>query len=73
MGVSLLDIINNKLVRDNFSFVWNFSNWLWDNYLRSPARIVWQIWVEFFWEPFMGAMNKIREGKSSIGDEQKSY
>lgn len=64
MGVSLLDVINNKLVRDNFSFVWNFSDWLWDNYLQGPVRIAWRLWVEFLWEPFTGAMNKIREGKS---------
>ena len=66
MGVSLLDIINDKLVRDNFSFVWNFSNWLWDNYLQSPVKIAWRLWVELLWEPFVGAMDKIKEGEKAF-------
>lgn len=73
MGVSLLDIINDKLVRDNFSFVWNFSNWLWNNYLHSPVKIAWRLWVELLWEPFVGAMNKIREGESPNLGEHESF
>lgn len=64
LGVSLLDIVNDKTVKENFGFVWNFSKWMWDNYLHNPVRIAWQLWVEILWEPFVESMNKIREGES---------
>ncbi len=70
MGVRLLDVVNNKIVKDNFSFAWNFSNWMWDNYLHNPVKIAWQLWVDILWKPFVGAMEKIKSGQSAIPGTQ---
>jgi len=64
LGVSLLDVVNDENVRANFGFVWNFSTWMWDNYLHNPVQIAWQLWVEILWNPFVDSMKRIQQGES---------
>lgn len=69
LGVSLGALFENKILRDNFNFVWKSSANIWNNYLAVPAKIAWRIWVKYVWEPFVGAMNKVREGENPIPKE----
>jgi hypothetical protein len=64
LGVNLKDVAGNPLVKGNFSYVYNFSTWLWDNYLHDPVRIAFRVWVDVLWKPFVGAMDNIGKGKS---------
>jgi len=52
LGISLSSIFNNGLIRDNFSFVWRWSDYVWENYLKIPAKFIWNLFVDFIWEPF---------------------
>lgn len=64
LGVNLKDVAGNPLVQGNFSYVYNFSNWLWSNYLHDPVRIAFNVWVDVLWKPFVGAMQNIGKGQS---------
>lgn len=64
MGVSLKDVFGNQLVKGNFSYVYNFSNWLWENYLHDPVRIAFRVWVDVLWKPFVSAMDHIGKGQT---------
>ena len=69
LGVSLGALFENKTLKDNFKFVWKSSVDIWNNYLAVPARLAWRVWVKYVWEPFTGAMDKIREGKNPMPEE----
>lgn len=65
-GVSLSNVFGNQLVRGNFAFIYNFSTWLWDNYLHDPVRIAFRVWVDVLWKPFVSAMDRIGKGQTPI-------
>lgn len=51
LGVSLSSLFNNQTLRDNFSFLWNWTEIIWNNYLKGPAEYAWSIFVTFIFNP----------------------
>lgn len=48
------DVVENEQVQTNFSFVIDWINTLWDNYLASPILYLWNdIFIELLWQPFV--------------------
>jgi hypothetical protein len=64
LGINLNTVANNPQLRSNFSFVYDASAWLWDNYLHDPVTIAFQVWVDVLWKPFVSAMQKIGNGQT---------
>lgn len=65
-GVSLTSLFGDKTMRENFSFLFNNTQYIWRTYLASPARIVVALWVRYVWIPFTESMNRIRQGENPI-------
>lgn len=51
LGVSLSSLFNNQTLRDNFSFLWNWTGIVWNHYLKGPAEYAWNLFVTFIFEP----------------------
>ncbi|PIR69833.1 MAG: hypothetical protein COU47_00125 [Candidatus Niyogibacteria bacterium CG10_big_fil_rev_8_21_14_0_10_46_36] len=51
LGVSLSSLTQNETLRNNFSFVWHWSSFIWENYLKAPTTAVWNFFVEFIFTP----------------------
>ncbi|MFC1595025.1 hypothetical protein ACFL3E_01195 [Patescibacteria group bacterium] len=61
LGVNLASLINNKTLQENFSFTWNWTKYVWNEYLQEPAGYLWGIFVENVWEPSLDTLKGFRE------------
>ena len=50
-GFNLQNIVNSPTTQSNFSYVWNQLVSLWDNYLQVPATYLWDLFVQYVWNP----------------------
>jgi len=50
-GINLRQIINAPTTQDNFSYVWNATVNIWNDYLKVPATYLWGIFVDYAWKP----------------------
>ena len=63
-GVSMRSIIESDSFQENFSYVWNSGEYLWNNHLAGPARYLWyDVFMKVIWSAFLENMNRIKEGK----------
>lgn len=68
MGVSLSALFSNPIVKDNFSFIKDWSLWLWNSYLGAPARYVYEFFLELVWNPSLEILRGVIGGNSSLTD-----
>lgn len=70
LGISISSVFENKLVRDNFSFVWDWLDFIWQRWLAGPFWTVWDFgWNflnDFIWSAFIKAMDAIKAGRNPI-------
>src|SRR3989344_1955197 len=46
LGVKLGEVFQNKVLQDNFSFVFRAAKFVWENYLARPAKIIVRTFAE---------------------------
>lgn len=64
-GISIRGLFESESSQSNFSYVWNATKSVWNNYLVGPVEWVWNnFFIDLIWEPFVNAMSKIKEGSS---------
>lgn len=68
LGVSLSVLFQNPILKNNFGFIWNWTTWLWNNYLSTHFWYVYEIFVEVIWKPSLDTLRGIVDGKSSATD-----
>ena len=62
LGVNIASLLNNKTLRDNFSFIGGWIQYIWLQYLQTPASYLWEFFKEFIWEPSLDSLRRLREG-----------
>lgn len=61
LGVSLGELFSNKTLKDNFSYVFRGINFVWENYLLAPVKIIFGTFKDLLWEPLAETLKKIRK------------
>jgi len=52
-NVNIRSIVNNKLVQENFSFLWDWIGDVWHDYLKRPAGLIWGVFYNNIWLIFV--------------------
>lgn len=68
MGVSLSVLFSNPVLKDNFSFIGDWWNWLWNSFLGAPARYIYELFLEIAWNPSLEILRGIISGESNTTD-----
>ena len=63
LGVSLSSFIQNKTLKENFSFVFDFLRLAWEKWLAGPVLATWdftfRFMTEFVGEPVLKALERV--------------
>ncbi|MBI2610289.1 hypothetical protein HYW53_03960 [Candidatus Giovannonibacteria bacterium] len=51
LGISLGELFQNQVLKDNFSITFKALNYVWNNFLAAPAVYVWHTLVSFVLDP----------------------
>lgn len=69
-GFNLRALLDDDQTQDNFSVVWEWLTYVWDNYLKAPAEWVWENIISFIWNDlFLDNLDRLRAG-DTYGDIQ---
>ena len=68
LGVKLGEVFQNKVLQDNFSFVFRAAKFVWENYLQRPARIIVQTFAQLIWRPFVDTLEGLKRGVNPFQD-----
>lgn len=62
--ISIRVVMEDPGTKDNTNYVGGAGKSLWNNYLKEPFTYLWSdIWIPFFWHPFILNMERIRDHK----------
>ncbi|OGF82247.1 hypothetical protein A3B18_03845 [Candidatus Giovannonibacteria bacterium RIFCSPLOWO2_01_FULL_46_13] len=61
LGVSLGDIPEKNTLKENFGYVWDGIEYVWENFIYPYAGTIWEKAREYIWEPILRTANKIRQ------------
>jgi len=68
LGFDLKKIFTSDIVKNNFSYVWNFAKEVWETYLVGPWNFIWdQAFKPLFtimWNGFLSAIEGIRNANA---------
>jgi len=42
LGVSISSLLNNKTLRENFATLWDWTMWVWNNFLKEYTIATWR-------------------------------
>ena len=59
LGISLRAVFSNSTLQENFGFMGEWLDWLWDNYLSQPFRFVYGTFIKPVWERFINTLRNI--------------
>lgn len=62
-GYNLRSIWNSPNTQDNFSFVIDGIKNIWNNYLKTPATYIWNIFINLIWNPAIENLQKINNNE----------
>lgn len=63
-NISIRVIVESPTGQDNINYIEGTSKSLWTTYLKEPLTHIWNdIWIPFFWEPFLSNMKKLSKGE----------
>lgn len=62
-GLNLRSIVNSPTFQDNWNFLWNGIVHIWNAYLKAPAGYLWDIFVNYIWDP---ALHRLQSGQTAI-------
>jgi hypothetical protein len=55
----------SDIVKNNFGFAWNWTVYVWDNYLSVPANYLWNLFVDKIWNSFLENLDRFKAGQGS--------
>ena len=59
----------SDIVRNNFGFIWNWTSYVWDNYLKGPANYLWNdVFIDLIWNSFLENLQRFKAGRGSNFD-----
>lgn len=59
LGVSLRAVFSNSTLQENFGFIGQWLDWLWNNYLSRPFRSIYETLIRPIGERFINALRNI--------------
>lgn len=62
LKISLQSIFDNQFVKDNFSFVWKWAKYVWDNFLGKPVMYIYNFFKDYIWAPSLESWQRLRQG-----------
>lgn len=70
LGVSLSALFQNRVLKDNFSFIGDILGTIWQSWAGKLAKTVWdfsyKFFIDFVWSAFTDAMEAIKSGRNPI-------
>ena len=60
LGVSIGDLTKNDKLKENFSIVFKWTKFAWENYIYPWAKIGWEVTKNYIWTPLLQTAQKIR-------------
>src|SRR6185369_1737449 len=58
-GFNLRSIVNSPTFQDNWHFVTDLAIKVWNDYLKAPATLVWDLFIRLVWTPAMAVLQHI--------------
>jgi amino acid transporter len=52
-GVDIKKFFESEQVKNNLGYVWNYVSGIWHDYLAAPAQKVWDVWIQYIWDPLI--------------------
>lgn len=49
LGVDFNILFKNRILQENFKFVWDFTKLVWNKYLLKPANFIWATAKNYIW------------------------
>jgi len=62
-GISIKAVFQKQTVRENLSFVWQTTQYIWNRYLTVPAQYVWNIFYNLLWRSFVENAERLKRGE----------
>ena len=62
-GFSVRQAVQNPTTQDNISYIWNGAVTVWNDYLKTPAIYLWNIFVNDIWNPAISNLGTMKTGK----------
>jgi len=60
----LKTFFESDIVRNNFGFIWNWTTYVWDNYLKGPVDYLWNnVFIDLIWNSFIENLNRFKAGQ----------
>jgi hypothetical protein len=55
---------NSDIVKNNFGFVWDWTLYVWNNYLKGPLGYLWNdIFINLMWNSFIENLQRFKAGQ----------
>ena len=68
LGFDLKKIFTSDVVKNNFSYVWNFLKDLWNGYLVKPWNFIWDSafkpLLSIMWKAFLAGLDGIKNANA---------
>jgi len=59
----------SDIVRNNFGFIWNWTSYIWNNYLKAPLEYLWNdVFIDLIWNSFLENLQRFKAGRGSNFD-----
>jgi len=74
-GFDLRGLISDEGTEDNFSVVWEYLTLIWERWLETPAKWIWENIISFIWNDlFLENLEKLQggEGFRDLGPDTPS-
>ena len=54
----------SDIVKNNFGFIWNWTSYVWNNYLKAPLEYLWNdVFINLIWNSFIENLQRFKAGQ----------
>ena len=64
-GISIQSVVNSHAGQGNFSYVWNGTVFIWNQYLSGPTNWLWENLGSALWNAFVQGVNNIKHNNNT--------
>ena len=66
-GFNLRQTVDSPTTQSNFSYVWSSIVYIWQTYLQTPARALYEIFIQFIWTPIINHLMHLNTTSTGTG------
>lgn len=72
LGINLRQLATSPTTESNFSYVWNGTVYIWDNYLETPVTNIYDFFIKYIWDPALSDIEKISSGQTPASGQSSN-